>query len=301
LASRRRRASRPQAAPDRRSQATARQGASGPESSKGGTDNPALDSISKPPVADDDLHFKTGRMGRLARFFVRLRAAGDPLDETIILPALIVVTTMRLNDLDRLDAWTVAAAVVATGIMAGAWLGASLGAKGIFRAVLRSISVGAIESAGYALIYAGKFNFSSAVAGNFILLNLLMYLYASLLAAQVRSVAITTEKDWQGSRARLAPLYKLIFGGERMEWRTSRARLSSFRRFIRMVLGAEKLEGASTTVAFWIQTIRFILPLFGKFLLVSALTLLALWMTNILGISHDVFVHPDKLFQSSGP
>ena len=68
-----------------------------------------------------------------------------------------------------------------------------------------------------------------------------------------------------------------------------------------MVLGAEKLEGASTTVAFWIQTIRFVLPLFGKFLLVTALTLLALWMTNILGISHDVFVHPDKLFQSSGP
>jgi len=46
---------------------------------------------------DDELHYKTGLMGRLARFFVGRRAARDPYDETVVLPALIVIMVMRLK------------------------------------------------------------------------------------------------------------------------------------------------------------------------------------------------------------
>ena len=105
---------------------------------------------------DDDLHYKVGLMGRLARFFIWRRAAGDPYDETLVLPALIVIMMMRLNTLGRLDDWTVAAAVLAAPALAGAWLGASLGPSGSVRAVLRGISVGAIVAAGYALVYGSK-------------------------------------------------------------------------------------------------------------------------------------------------
>jgi K+ transporter len=150
MTSRRRRRPPRQTGQDRSTQVTAPQ--SGPS-------GPALikDRISTTPVIVDDLHFKTGRWGSLARFFVRLRAAGDPYDETLILPALIVIITMRLNDLNWVDAWTVAAAVVVTGIMAGAWLGAFSGHRAAFRFLirifLRAISAGAIESAGYTAVF----------------------------------------------------------------------------------------------------------------------------------------------------
>lgn len=190
MASRRRRPPPRQTGQDRSIRITAPQaGPSGPALIK--------DRISTTPVIDDDLHFKTGRWGWLARCFVRLRAAGDPYDETLILPALIVIITMKLNDLNWLDAWTVAVTVIATGIMAGAWLGASFGHREPFRLfsriILRAISAGAIESAGYALVYAGKFKFSPAVAANLIMLNLMMYYLSGLVVSTIHDHAAITE------------------------------------------------------------------------------------------------------------
>jgi len=45
-----------------------------------------------------DLHFRTGRRGKLARFFVGRRAAADPVDATIVLPFLIFLTFVWLVD-----------------------------------------------------------------------------------------------------------------------------------------------------------------------------------------------------------
>src|SRR5262252_4516100 len=85
LASRRRRTPPRQTGQDRRTQATPAQSAPGSKYTEGGTSRPAVikDGISKPPVVEDDLHYKNGGMGRLARFFIRRRAAGDPYDETV--------------------------------------------------------------------------------------------------------------------------------------------------------------------------------------------------------------------------
>jgi len=55
------------------------------------------DRISAAAAMDDELHYKTGLMRRLARFFVGRRAARDPYDETVVLPALIVIMVMRLK------------------------------------------------------------------------------------------------------------------------------------------------------------------------------------------------------------
>jgi hypothetical protein len=66
---------------------------------------------------------------------------------------------------------------------------------------LRAISAGAIESAGYALVYAGKFKFSSAVAANFIMLNLMMYWSAAIVVSAIHEYAVKTETEWQAQRA----------------------------------------------------------------------------------------------------
>ena len=49
-------------------------------------------------------------MGWLARIFARMRAAGDPYDQTLVLPALITIIIMNLNHVKGFPDWTVAAA-----------------------------------------------------------------------------------------------------------------------------------------------------------------------------------------------
>ena len=50
---------------------------------------------------DAEPHFKVGVAGRLARFFIARRAAGDPFDATLVLPCVIFLALARLNDLGR--------------------------------------------------------------------------------------------------------------------------------------------------------------------------------------------------------
>jgi hypothetical protein len=250
---------------------------------QGGPSGPALikDRISTTPV-DDDLHFKTGLWGSLARFFVRLRAAGDPYDETLVLPALIVIITMKLNDSNRLEAWIVAAAIIVTGIAAGARLGASPNYRTFgfqLRIFLRAISAGAIESAGFALVYAGKFTYSSAIAANLVLINIWMYWLAAIIVSIIHDNAVITETEWQAGRARLALLRKFILrqstnGASRLPQATSGARprhwsqvtraqrghiISSILKGIRIIKRVEKfVRELLRIIGFW-ATVSFLI------------------------------------------
>jgi len=123
-----------------------------------------------PPPAPDDLHYRTGIMGWFARIFAPMRDARDPYDQTLVLPALITIIIMNLNHVRGFPDWTVSAAIIGTALMSGAWLGAALGIAGGFRAMLRSISVGAIETAIAFLIY-GKLERPAIVAYQLIFLN----------------------------------------------------------------------------------------------------------------------------------
>jgi hypothetical protein len=192
---------------------------------------------------DDDLHFKSGKMGRLARFFARRRAAGDPYDETLVLPALIVISVMRLNDLKRLDDWTVPAALIITGVTAGAWLGASLGVAGGIRVMLRSVLVGIFEAAGYAVLngeidrHQGYLIAVELIYGNFI-----FFWLTHQLVYPVRDIALISEREWQETSPRRAMVHKVI----------------------RITLGAEELKGQSTGIAVTVWIIRLLVPLLAS-------------------------------------
>jgi hypothetical protein len=231
--SRRRRVPPRQTGQDRRTQPTPPQGGPpGPTEASSSQSALIKGRISTASAADDDLHYNTGLMGRLARFFVWRRAAGDPYDETLVLPAVIVIMVMRLNTLGRLDDWTVAAAVLAAPAFAGAWLGASLGPRGHFRAILRGISVGAIVAAVYALIYASKYPATAKDIGNLIIINLYFSWLAFIIVGAIQGVTLITEKEWQEGRARRASLRQ-----------TGRARLAPFYNFFRLTVGAKDLKG----------------------------------------------------------
>jgi hypothetical protein len=74
-----------------------------------------------------DLHFQTGVLGRVARFVVRRRAAGDPFDATVVLPLLIFIILLRLNQLGQVDESFVFAGLAIPAVLAGAWMVIRLG------------------------------------------------------------------------------------------------------------------------------------------------------------------------------
>jgi hypothetical protein len=103
-----------------------------------------------PKQADivEELHFKTGLLGLLGRCFLRLRAAGDPLEQTLVLPPLIWLIFVWLNELGHVGIWVAYPALILPASIAGIWLGTSLGVAALSRIVLRGLLVGAIEGAG---------------------------------------------------------------------------------------------------------------------------------------------------------
>jgi hypothetical protein len=152
-------------------------------------------------------------MGWLARIFARMRAAGDPYDQTLVLPALITIIVMNLNHVKGFPDWTVPAAIVGTALMSGAWLGASLGTAGAFRAMLRSISVGAIETAIAFLIY-GKFERPAIAAYQLIFLNFFFFWSIHHFVGALRDTALTTEIKWQATiprRVFIDRWFRLVF------------------------------------------------------------------------------------------
>jgi hypothetical protein len=225
-------------------------------------------------------------MGRLARFFAWRRAAGDPYDETLVLPALIVIMVMRLNTLGRFHVWTVAAAVLAAPFFAGAWLGASLGPRprGQFRAILRGISLGAIVAAVYPLIYAGKYPATAKDIANLIQINLYFSWLAFIIVGAIQGVALITEKEWQEGRARRASLAQI-----------GRARRASLHNFFRLTIGAsdlngQDLKGQRTTVVFMVRMVQAVpfavlLPLAAKWL---GITGVGEFLQNLTALFHPV-------------
>lgn len=158
-------------------------------------------------------------MGLLARIFARMRAAGDPYDQTLVLPALITISIMQLNHVKGFPDWTVSAAIVGTAFMSGAWLGASLGGAGGFRAMLRSILVGAIETAIAFLIY-GNFERPAVAAYQLIFLNFFFFWITHHFVGALRDIALTTERKWQTAaprRAFISRWFGLVFRPEELK------------------------------------------------------------------------------------
>jgi hypothetical protein len=189
------------------------------------------------PHPDDDLHFRTGVWGCLARFFVQRRAAGDPYDETLVLPSLIVLIVMQLSRTGRVGDWAVVAAMVVTGTIAAAWLTASIDAK--FRVVLRGISVGAIQAAASALVYGSTSPITGKEIFDIIFVNYAIFFFVSIWISLIRDISLTTEKQWREG-------HKLI----------------------RIALKLDDLKGQSISVGVRVWIIRVIAP----FLILALMT-----------------------------
>jgi hypothetical protein len=143
-----------------------------------------------------ELHFRTGVMGRLARFFVARRAVGDPFDATVVLPCLIFLSLVRLSDLGRVDVCVVIAGLVIPASIAGCWIGVCLGIRGQGRAMLRGILVGAFEGAASVALVKETVSQPEALRNtiNLIYLNSLFFWFFAMLASTPSDIFVVTEK-----------------------------------------------------------------------------------------------------------
>lgn len=144
-------------------------------------------------------HFKTGFMGWCARFFMKQRAARDPFDQTVILPCIICLVLAKLNDLGRVDGWAVIVGLIVPASVAGLWIGISFGQSGQFRAMLRSVLVGALEGAGSVAMAKETVTQHDALinAFNLMYVNYVFFWIFSLFSSLLSDSIIISEQDWQ--------------------------------------------------------------------------------------------------------
>jgi hypothetical protein len=165
-------------------------------------------------------HFKVGVAGRLARFFIARRAAGDPFDATLVLPCAIFLVLARLNDLGRVDARAVIAGLVIPTSIAGFWIGAALGSRGQGRAMLRAVLVGAIEGAASVAIANEILSKPEAIknALNLMYINLVFFWFFSMITARLSDIFVQSEREWQIVLARRAKIRRSMHGVAGFVW-----------------------------------------------------------------------------------
>jgi hypothetical protein len=163
-------------------------------------------------------HFRVGVAGWLARFFVGRRAAGDPFDATLVLPCIIFLVLVRLNDLGRVDARALIAGLVIPASVAGFWIGAAcVGFRGVGRAMLRSVLVGAIEGAAFVALVKEVIDKPDALrnAVNLIYINLVFFWFFSMVSSMLSDILTQSEQEWQmvvERRARIRRSMQGVFG-----------------------------------------------------------------------------------------
>jgi hypothetical protein len=156
-----------------------------------------------------------GVAGWLARFFLARRAAGDPFDATLVLPCIIFLVLVRLNDLGRVDARAVIAGLVIPASVAGFWIGAAyIGTRGVNRAMLRSVLVGAIEGAAAVALVKEVINAPEALRNtvNLISINVFFFWISSIISSTLSNVLTQSEQEWQIVVARRARIRRSMQG-----------------------------------------------------------------------------------------
>jgi len=158
------------------------------------------------------LHFQTGLMGWLARFFSAAEKTGDPYEETVILPAFVSLAALFLAEQHRIS--DVTAVVVSFGslFLAGAWLGSAWPLSRNLRVVLRGMSVGVLVSIGVATltnIVADKSQMRS-FATSITQAAMMLFWGGHVIVGSIRSIALVPEEDWQQTAPRRAWIGQVV-------------------------------------------------------------------------------------------
>jgi hypothetical protein len=219
----------------------------------------AAEAIRRPQA--EELHFKTGFLGGLARCVVHLRAAGDPFEQTVLLPPLILLVFVWLTATGKVGLWVTYPALLLPPSIAGLWLGFVLGSNGLMRILFRGMLVGAIGGCAYVAVANETLDKQHALLAvfNMVLINSLCFFFWGLMSATVADFASTSEAKWQALKPRRDYVAKVL----------------------RISLFMEKLEGQELAVALGVLFCRGVLPI-----------LVTMWISYVFfQVSPGQFIH----------
>ncbi len=166
---------------------------------------------SNAPLTGEELHFKTGIAGWLARLLGKIRAAGDSYDHTVVIPTIIVPSAIKLADAGYVGYWLPIVALILTCTWAGAWMGICYGIVSTMRAMLRGMLVGAIEGAVYAALTPTLDRHQAVtLALQLIYINFALFWISHFYVAIPADVSLISEAQWQMGVPRRAWLLKVI-------------------------------------------------------------------------------------------
>jgi hypothetical protein len=167
---------------------------------------------------EKQFRFTKGLAGWLARFYIRRRQGRDPFDETLILPSILSVIALRLNEVGTLSDLQSFLIYAFSVFFSGVYLGFSVGGVGNLRAALRGFAIGAIISSAYSALSA-TLSRSQALelSANIVYLSYVFFWFGHLLSAMVGDFVTVSKDDWDAAaprRAWLAKYARAILGGE---------------------------------------------------------------------------------------
>jgi hypothetical protein len=217
-------------------------------------------------AAGEALHFREGFLGGLARCIVRLRAAGDPFDQTLLLPPLILLVFVWLTETGKVGLWVTYPVLLLPPSIAGLWLGAVLGPEGLIRIMLRGMFAGAIGGGAYvAVMFLASTNetldkqHALRDVVSMVVVNFLCFFFWGLMSATIADFASTSEAKWQALKPRR----------------------DYFAKVLRISLFMEKLEGQKLAVALGVLFCRGVLPI-----------LVTMWVSYVFfRVSPSEFIH----------
>jgi hypothetical protein len=159
-----------------------------------------------------ELHYSTGFWGRLARFVLRRRAAGDPWENTLFLPPVILVIFAKLSERGEVPPWVLILAILLPPVVAGLWLGTILGGRGILRIGLRGAMAGLIGGGMYVPLTSETLDKQHQIllVFNSMFLSYFLFFSSGLLSAVVADGPTISESQWQASKPRRAAILKAV-------------------------------------------------------------------------------------------
>ena len=164
-------------------------------------------------AAVDELHFKTGFRGWVARHLVRLRAVGAPLEPTLVIMMVIMAAAVWATDQGKVGLWIVPFVFFLPASVAALWTGFSLGTERLLQVAFRGALVGIVQAGAYLFVtkdLLDKQQELKALLG-LMLMNCLFFTMLGGVSATIADSLMEPEAHWQKTAPTREFMWKALY------------------------------------------------------------------------------------------
>jgi hypothetical protein len=131
------------------------------------------------------------------RFVLWVRSKGAPFEETVILPALIVVVAGVLVDRGKIAPWVAIVAFLVPISISALWMGVALGPEGLIRILLRSVLIGVMEGVVFVTLAPAPLDKQQVMQTTLscVYINIFLCWFCAVIGNVIGAFAITSEAN----------------------------------------------------------------------------------------------------------